>query len=186
MPESPPSEIGIGVYPGGTNPAFIHLTGTIVSWWARIEGLMVNDIWVLRTHPECAEFSQKRRFPLAGKEVVKHWRELHLSRSAEHRTEKSRFDLIVAEALDLVHHRNTLVHSFWPYGQTNSDYLELHWVKPSANEPHGVERGTYTKSVEELNGVNQRLANLYTRVMMASMNSHLKSNRQRQMVSLGD
>jgi hypothetical protein len=73
------SDRQIGVYPGDTNPLVLHLTGTIISWWARVEGMMVFDIMSLRTLPCSRPIAEKERFPTAGKAIIKQWRRLLLN-----------------------------------------------------------------------------------------------------------
>jgi hypothetical protein len=161
-----------GVYPGGTNPAFIHLTGTIVSWWARIEGMMVSDIMCLRTLPCSKAIAEKERFPGGGKAIVKQWRKLLVNAYEEGSPERAKVDAAVNAALELVHHRNHLVHSFWPYGQNDPEKLELQWVRSDAAARNGARIGSYCMTVEDLDEVNRRLSNLYTRVIAISFNSH--------------
>ncbi len=62
----------IGIYPRGTNPEFIHLTGTIVSWWARIEGIMMQDIMCLRSQPFSAALIENKGFPYGTRNTIKH------------------------------------------------------------------------------------------------------------------
>lgn len=166
------SNSGIGVYPGGTNPAFIHLTGTIVSWWARIEGIMVQDIWALRTQPANARIVEKEQFPTSAKNIAKHWRKLLINGYGAGASEASKIDDAVRRAIELIEHRNHLVHSFWPYGQIEHEKLELSWIRPDPKEKYGVRRGTYSMTVDELDKINQRFANLYVAVMAISFNSH--------------
>ena len=161
-----------GVYPGGTNPAIIHLTGTIISWWARIEGVMIFDIWPLRSQAFSAEISANENFPTSGKDIIKQWRKLLVNAYGKEHSEVIKIEAAKSEALTLIDHRNSLVHSFWPYGQVDQQRLELHWVRRADRQPNGVSLGTYSKSIEELDEINDRLASLYTKVMAISFNSH--------------
>lgn len=179
---------GIGVFPGGTNPAFIHLTGTIVSWWARIEGMMVHDIMTLRTQRFSAAIAKKEAFPTAGRSIVKQWRKLLVNAYGDGAPEVAKIDAAVNRAIELLDHRNHLVHSFWPYGQTDFEKLELHWIRPDTSERYGVRFGKYSMTVDDLDVVNQRLANLYNVVMAISINSHRlypRANHERSVEGTG-
>jgi hypothetical protein len=162
----------IGVYPGDTNPLVIHLTGTIISWWARVEGMMVFDIMSLRTLPSNRPIAEKEKFPTAGKAIIKQWRKLLVNAYESDSPERPKIGAATEAALELIDHRNHLVHSFWPYGQIDPDKLELHWVRPDPTARHGARLGTYCMTIDELDEVNQRLSHLYNRVMAISFNSH--------------
>ena len=166
------TETGIGIYPGGTNPVFIHLTGTIVSWWARTEGIMITDIMALRTQPLSAQIVQKAAFPQRTRDTVRHWATLLLNAYENDGEQRGKIEKVVTKALELLEHRDRLVHSFWPYGQADSDKLELRWIRPDKTQQYGVRRGVYSMSVSELDAVNQSFAHLYNAVMAISFNSH--------------
>ena len=161
-----------GFIPGNTNPDFMYLTGSIVSWWARIEGIMVHDIMALRTWPFSYKVTSKRVFPMSGKAVVKQWRDLIQNGYREFDLTIPDFSTLVNEALELLNVRNTLAHSFWPYGQLDKDVLEVNWIKRDDGAMHGVSRGTYRATLHDLDRINTRLAHVYNAVMAASMNSH--------------
>jgi len=161
-----------GYIPGDTNQDFIYFTGAIISWWARIEGLMINDIFALRTWPFSAPIVSKHQFPMSGKAVVTQWRKLLENGYRHFNLEPPALDKLVNEALELLDHRNVLSHSFWPYGQTDKNILEVHWIKRNHSGQWGVSRGTYKATLNDLDKVNTRLGHMYTAVMAASFNSH--------------
>jgi hypothetical protein len=162
---------GIGVYPANTNPAAIHLVGTIVTWWARIEGMMVNDIMALRTQPFSRDIVAKEAFPKQGKPIISHWRKLLVNGYNHDPRLVSAVDEACRLARELIDHRHHLVHSFWPYGQNDPEIVELHWVKPDIQSAIGAQMGIYRKSIGELDEINGRLAHLYHLVMAISFNS---------------
>jgi hypothetical protein len=161
-----------GFIPGNTNVEFIYITGAIVSWWARIEGIMMHDIMALRTWPFSESVVQKNKFPMNGKAVIKHWRKLIENGYRFFSLEPPDLAKMVNESLALLCHRNALSHSFWPWGQSDLQRLELNWIKKDDSGEWGVSRGTYSATLAELDSVNTRLAHLYTAVMAVSFNSH--------------
>lgn len=161
-----------GFVPGNTNVEFIYITGAIVSWWARIEGIMIHDIMVLRTWPFSENVVKKATFPMSGKSVIKHWRKLIENGYRHFSLDPPDLAKIVNESIELLDHRNTLSHSFWPYGQSDPQKLELNWIKRDDSANWGVSRGTYSATLADLDSVNTRLAHLYNAVMAASFNSH--------------
>ncbi|TCD02220.1 hypothetical protein EYB45_09550 [Erythrobacteraceae bacterium CFH 75059] len=162
-----------GVIPGNTNSDFIYLTGAVISWWARIEGIMTSDVMALRTWPFSAEIVDQKRFPLGGRDTVLQWRALIINAYKARNLSSPNLDKIVTDSLQLLWHRNCLSHSFWPYGQQEKSVLELHWIKRKDSNPQGIERGTYRVTATELDKVNTRLANLCTAALAASFNSHI-------------
>ena len=167
-----------GRIPGGTNPDFIYLTGAILSWWARIEGIMVNDIMVLRTQSFSKAISEKEKFPKQGKTIITHWRKLILNGYRTFKLAPPNLDTIVNNSIQCLDCRNNLAHSFWPYGQDDEKRLNLQWVKPNPNAKYGVDRGEVAYSVQELDRVNSKLSSLYTHVMTASFRSHILYKQQ--------
>jgi hypothetical protein len=162
----------IGVYPGGTNPIFIHLTGTIVSWWARTEGIMIGDITTLRTQSFSAEISQNSKFPTGTGDTIKHWAKLLLNAYGNESEACENIKTAKTEALEILFHRDRLVHSFWPFGQIDPEILNLNYIKPDKTMQHGVFFGEYSMTINELDAVNRRFAALYHAVMAISFNSH--------------
>lgn len=142
-----------GYYPGNTNVEFIYLTGAIISWWARIEGVMIRDIWALRTWPFSNEITQKRDFPTSGKAIITQWRALIENGCRFFEIEGPNLAKTVNEAIALVDHLNTLSHSFWPYGQTDLNVLELHWLRRDAKSSGGVRQDTYRATLSDLDKI---------------------------------
>ena len=164
----------IGIYPSGINPAFIHLTGTIISSWARTEGIMIGDIICLRSQPFSAEFVSKKKnekFPQGGKATIKQWAALLLNAYDKTSDQRDSVETAKTNALAILPHRDRLAHSFWPFGQTDIEKLQLNWIKPNMAEQFGFSTGEYCMTINELNAVNQKFANLYHAVMVISVNS---------------
>ena len=132
---------------------------------------MMHDIMALRTQPFSASIVLKNEFPMSGKAVIKHWRKLVENGYRNFSLEVPKLSKIVEDAFDLLNHRNTLSHSFWPYGQSDHQMLELSWIKRDDKGEWGVSQGTYKATLADLDQVNTRLASLYTCVMAVSFNS---------------
>lgn len=167
-----PEEKLNGYIPGNTNPEFLYITGAIISWWARTEGIMVHDVMALRTWPFSKVITEKRKFPMNGRDLIKQWRDLIQNGYRTFELETPNLSKVVNDAIELMDVRNTLSHSFWPYGQADRDVLEVSWMKRDDASPDGVKRGSYRATLSDLDKINTRLAHLYTSVMAASFNSH--------------
>ena len=161
-----------GYIPGDTNENFIYLTGAIISWWARVEGIMIHDIFALRTWPFSEPVIAKHSFPMNGRSVITQWCRLLENGYRHFSLDLPNMSGLVNEALDLLSHRNRLSHSFWPYGQKDQNILEISWIKKNDGAPGGVSRANYSATLEDLDKINTRLAHLYTATMAVSFNSH--------------
>lgn len=167
----------IGVYPQGVQPEFIHLVGTIVTWWARIEGMMVFDVRWLRTQPISAKVAAQETFPTKTGRLIKHWGRLMRNGHRSDAKKLKELDAILKEALNLVEHRNSIVHSFWPYGQEKPDEIRLTSMRPDPKDENAVIYITYEATIDQLDDINNRLAKLYHRTMIFSLNSHRLADR---------
>lgn len=134
--------------------------------------MMVLDIMALRTQPFSSEVAAKVDFPKQGKGIIAHWRKLLANGYGNDPEKISSVDAACRAARELIDHRNHLVHSFWPYGQSDQTVVELQWVMPDKQAQYGVKMGVYRKTISELNSINNSLARLYTKVMAISVNSH--------------
>ena len=161
-----------GYVPGNTNPEILYITGAIISWWARTEGIMVRDVMALRTWPFSKVITEKHEFPTKGRDLIKQWRDLIQNGYRTFSLEVPDFSKLVNDAIELMNVRHTLSHSFWPYGQAENDVLEVSWMQRDDASPDGVKRGSYRATLSDLDKINTRLAHLYTSVMAASVNSH--------------
>lgn len=167
----------IGVYPQNVQPEFIHLVGTIVTWWARIEGMMVFDVRWLRALPMSAKIAAQETFPTQTRRVIRHWGKLMRNGHRGDASKLMELEVILNEAFSLAEHRNSIVHSFWPYGQEKADEIRLTSMKPDPDDPTKVIYTAYEATIDQLDDVNTRLAKLYHSTMVFSLNSHKLADR---------
>lgn len=158
----------IGKIPGGFNPAIIHLVGAIVTWWARAEGMMVQDLRWLRSLPVNASVYKNDMFPTQTKRTIKQWGKCQRNLWAGHAKGLKALELVHNEALALLEERNAIVHSFWPYWHHDPERIVLHSVKPVKDNPDKLLIVKYEASVDELDDLNERVRNLYHRVLNVS------------------
>lgn len=154
----------------------IHLTGTIVTWWGRIEGIMVHDLISLRNH--FPDYAAKAPFPVQTGNIIRQWSRLQrdFSKGDTERTDK--FNELADELWDVSEDRNVLVHYFWPYGGTEGkSEITLKSIKPQKGNNSTLMFRAVEISVEKLNSVNERLMRLYHTIMAGSMNLILAMNR---------
>lgn len=163
----------IGRYPGGIDPAFIHLVGTIVTWWGRIEGVLVHDLISLRQHSTATEYARKNRFPVNTKAVIKQWASLRKMVFADNPVKVNTTERVQAELIDCAQYRHVIVHYFWPYGGTgkggDDQSVRLQSTKTKKGTHDALEFRSITVDVKTMNELNERLADLYHRVMVMGM-----------------
>jgi hypothetical protein len=178
---------GIGQFPKGIDPALIHLTGTIVTWWGRIEGILVHDLITLRQHPMNAAFVAKELFPVQTGRVIQQWAKLQRRYYATNQVRIEKLEKLIEELSDGADERNILVHYFWPYGAVEGDEtITLQSIKPKKGQNDMLEIKQAVISVEKLDELNERLVRLYHHVMADQFNLLMKTNRERNWPAKGD
>lgn len=158
---------GVGRYPDGIDIALIHLTGTIVTWWARIEGLLVQDLITLRQLPMNAELAAKEPFPSSTNATIKQWHRLQNATWPEEKTLRE-VTSMVPELRDLAEERHIIVHSFWPWGSDDPETVRIQRVRPAKGGNIAITQ--YELNVETMDAVNERLCSMYHRNLALSMN----------------
>lgn len=159
-----------GTIPPNIDDRLIGLTGAIVTWWGRIEGLLVRDLITLRQHPACREFAEKERFPVATGKVIEQWKKTRNIIFAGNAEKCRQTSELAAQIEECARERNILVHYFWPYGNDpNPTELRLQSIKPRKGTHDTLEISSVTVNLENLDDLNERLFRLYTPVMVAGM-----------------
>jgi hypothetical protein len=168
----------VGKFPEGIDPSLIHLTGTIVTWWGRIEGCLIYDLMTLRNLAMNAAYVAKEPFPVSTGKVIKQWSRLQRAFSANDPQRLEKMTKLADELHEVSDDRNVLVHYFWPYGASDpSKPIKLQSVKPKRGDNNILQFTSVEITVEKLDSVNERLVRLYHRIMMETMNLILTVNR---------
>lgn len=167
----------IGRIPAEIQPELVWLVGAIITWWARVEGLMVSDLRWLRSLDVNTTIAAKESFPPGTKRAIKHWTRLMRNFHADDTEKLAQIVAIQDEALDVWSHRNAIAHSFWPYGQVQKDEIQLQSIKRKLDDPMNAEIIEYRATVQSLNEINNRAMRLYHRTMALSFNSSMKMNQ---------
>lgn len=163
----------IGRFPEGIDHALIHLTGTIVTWWGRVEGVLVHELLTLRRlYPE---FSAKEQFPVQSGNIIAQWGRLQRKHFSKDSQRLQKIEKLLEDMRELSDDRNTLAHYFWPYGGTQGKTeITLQTIKPRRGDNATLEIKTAVISVRRLDEINERLMSLYHTVMADSLNLHFK------------
>jgi hypothetical protein len=168
------SDMVRGRFPAGIDPWLLHLTGTIVSWWGRVEGILVGDLMLLRQHPKFLHVAQKERFPIATKRIIEQWGRGRRIVCADDALDLKRLDRALFALRECANERNDLVHGFWPYGaEPDAKTLRLEIAKPSQNDAGDIEIRHVEIDAERLDKLNERIIDLYHGVLMMSVNLHI-------------
>lgn len=167
----------VGKFPEGIDPALIHLTGTIVTWWARIEGLLVFDLLSLRKLPDNAAYVAKERFPLSSGNLIRQWSRLQRRFSDADPARLEKLRKLADELREVAEDRNVLVHYFWPYGSSDPTTLQLQTIKPQKGNEEVLEIRSAEITIQKLDSVNERMVRLYHALMVESLNLVLSINR---------
>lgn len=173
----------VGQYPAGFNPAIIHLVGAIATWWARSEGLIVQDLTWLRTTPGNQDIARKEAFPTQTRRAIKHWAKLLRMMYHDDKVTLDALSVLLQDGIDLLEDRNVILHSFWPYWQSNDQEVELSSVQPAHGDPSKIMFVRHKVSVDQLDDLNNKMSAFYHRVMAVSFNA---SQRSRSLHSKGD
>lgn len=159
-----------GTIPPHIDDRLVSLTGAIVTWWGRIEGLLTRDLITLRQHALCAEYAKKERFPVSTGLVIKQWEKTRSLVFAGNEEKCRQTKDLVSRLRDCADDRNTLVHYFWPYGNDQDpSVLRLSSIKTRRGTHDTLEFREVTITVKDLDDLNERLFQLYTPVMVAGM-----------------
>ncbi|WP_375178186.1 hypothetical protein [Sphingobium yanoikuyae] len=135
---------------------------------------MVNDLITLRQMPENAELAAKEPFPSATKQTIKQWEAMHGLAWQAHPDRLSQIAAMAPEMRELSESRHVLVHSFWPYGNSDNSKITVQRVRPKKN---GFEFATFDLTISEMDALNERLVRLYHRAMALSMNLLIHRSR---------
>lgn len=141
-----------------------------MTWWGRIEGLLVGDLITLRQHTSCADYAKKERFPVSTGLVIKQWEKTRNIVFADNKEKCRQTTDLVERLRDCADDRNIIVHYFWPYGNDqNPSSLTLSSIKTKRGTHDTLEFRSVTITLEDLDDLNERLFRLYTPVMVAGM-----------------
>lgn len=154
----------VGRIPRGIDPDLLYLTGAIVTWCGRIDGILVYSLLAIRQHEACKAIVKKENFPSPTKDIVKQWAKggsLVLSHDPQ---AVDRIGQLRQELLDLALDRNDLVHGFWPYGsEPHEGALSLQTLR--VRKDGELQLSSLAIDVERLEAVNGRAVLLYRQVM---------------------
>ena len=159
-----------GYVPGGINVGLVSLTGGIVVWWGMIEGVVAHDIIAMNALQ--AVHADKECWPIqiATRRLINQW--ARARRIIHAMWPDAKFDLpaTIDDLRDCAMVRHRLVHSVWGYGTPNHirDDFIISTMKPT-KDGSTLEFERYQIDLDMLDSFYTRLANLYTRLMAASM-----------------
>lgn len=160
-----------GRFPNGIDPRLLHLTGTIVSWWSRIEGVLVKDLLTIRDHKSFKHKAANEALPVATKRLIDQWARGRRAIFSQDAKALEQLEKIVVELRNVAAERNDLVHGFWPYGaEPGERKLRLETFKPHPTKPGAFEIREYDIDAERLDEINERAISLYHKVMVMMIN----------------
>lgn len=156
--------------PKGIDPMLIQLKGAIVTWWGRVEGLVVSDLLAMRHHPKAAKVA-KEPIQVATNRLIGQWRRTRCAIFADQPAHLSKVEELATELRETADGRHVLVHSFWPYGTSSPDEpVKLRSIKPQRADPSILEIKSYPIDPEKLDALNERLIRLYHRLLPMTVN----------------
>lgn len=164
--------VGRGRIPGDIDPLLVSITGAIVTWWGRIEGVLVYDLLASRQHPAARPIAEKQQFPVSTSRVIAQWARCRRAIFAGNPGELRRVENTRQRLADAAKDRHALVHGFWPYGGDPADptTLRLQMIKPKKGETGMMEVHQRTITIDSLDDFNERLIHLYHTVMADAFN----------------
>ena len=121
--------------PVGISPQIIFLTGCIVTWWGRIEYILINDIYRMRLHPDLAAHRDFQVVQIATKRRIWQWRRGFVVVPEVPKDMLVKVDTLTAELYDLAEDRHLLMHSMWDIqGQDGGQTVRLTNIKPDEGD----------------------------------------------------
>lgn len=154
----------VGRIPKGIDPELLYLTGAIVTWCGRIEGVLVHCLISIRQHEAFKAIARKEKFPIAAQQLIKQWAKGGRLILAQDPKLVAKINHLEKELLDLSLDRNVLVHGFWPYGgEPDGGALQLGIIRPAKGDQ--LQLGSCEIDVERLDSINERAVALYHQLM---------------------
>jgi hypothetical protein len=156
--------------PGGIPYDLIVAIGAIVTWWGRVEGMLVFELAPLRAHPACAKLAEKERFPVMTGKVIKQWADAQRLVFAADARVLAEVDELETELFACADERNKLVHYTWPYGGPEGQTtLTLQSIKPAKGTHDTLLLSKHTIDPESLDRTNDRICALYHRLLPSTI-----------------
>lgn len=166
------SDLGEGVGMGGDpeselSPQFIFMTGSVVTWCGRIEGLVAAD--VQRLAEEYPEFQSREEFKTVetvSDRRIAQWVRVCRLVFGGHVELIEEVLAIAAEAEDILRDRNVLVQGLWQVeGQKSANRVRILHHERANNGETEAYLTNYTVSDAMISGINQRAYKLYERLV---------------------
>ncbi|MEO3432097.1 hypothetical protein [Inquilinus sp. CAU 1745] len=155
--------------PENIDPLLVSLTGAIVTWWGRIEGILFRDLMFTRRHPATRHIIEKDPFPVSAKPLIRQWAKCRRAIFADNPVKLQRTEDIRQRLSDASEERNMIVHGFWPYGDDDPESITIQRVKPK-KKTDILAFDSYIATVEKLNNLNERLIFLYHETLPEMVN----------------
>lgn len=115
--------------------------------------------------------ARKRRLyiPAQTRRTIRHWGKLLRALYADDTEALKVIETVSQEAFDLSDHRTALVHYFWPWRNDDPERICLQSISGVKGDPDKLVILKYEASVDDLDDLNNRLYDLYNRVLKISM-----------------
>jgi len=152
------------------DPILLTLTGAIVTWWGRIEGMMFHDLLTLRHDDAVKASGACDPLPMGTKPLINAW--VKATRIIEtedkwHEELKS----VATELRECADDRHVIVHGFWDYPDpAKSDQSQITVLKPSKGDRSKLLFAQYKINTDKLNEIETRFRHLYHRILPFSLN----------------
>lgn len=155
----------------GISPHLIFLTGSVVTWWGRIEWLLTSDLQnLISKHEELRALKEFDLIQIASKRRIKQWVRAHRRVYDGRSTVLEEVEAIAGEARDILEDRNVLIHGMWHvFGQNDPRSVTVsHMSHPKEGADTIISKYVITEA--QIDEINKRAYDLYHRLVQLSMN----------------
>lgn len=152
------------------DPILLTLTGAIVTWWGRIEGMMFHDLLALQ-HDDGVKLSGAcDPLPTGTKALIGAWVKATRIIETEEKWHRE-LEQVAVELRELAEERHVLVHGFWDYPDpAHSNRSKITVIKPAKGNRSQLQFSQYRTDTAELHELETRFRRLYHRILPFSLN----------------
>ena len=157
------------------DPILLTLTGSIVTWWGRIEGMLFHDLLSLQHDPAVKASGACDPLPIATKRLIKAWTKATQIFETE---EKWQHELaaVKLELEECSQDRHVIVHGFWDYPDpVKCDRTQITVMKPGTEDK--LLFAQYNIDIDKLSEMERRFIHLYHRILPFTLNHGFRMAR---------
>ena len=151
--------------PDNANYPLVLVTGAIVIWWGRIEGMLFQETMNMGLHADEAISSLCQPLQIATQKLIAQWARASRRVVADDPELQAAISKVKGELTDCAGDRHILAHGFWDYPHDDQIPLQskITVIKPDGAD--GVKFEQYEVNFQILSEFHDRLSLIYHRIL---------------------